>query len=213
MFFEEGYVALSEATAEVFRRLQALQVAGKIVDMKKGLMPHLTVTVWDICEASLKIGTTAANGSFIEASKDVVAWADPRSLSNEHLDLRVGTVGSSTLPGDDGKMRSVQELEFRYGPFLSLPICIPANSFKSSLTFLEEQVQLPLYDEKVVNAAKVILEMVKAKKTVTREIARAKMGEAMSRRRLKLAWALASDHHPALAAPNRWQGLEMDASG
>lgn len=207
MFFEDGYVALSEATGEVFKRLQALQSKGAIRDMDHGLKPHLTITIWDICEAATKIGVTAANSSFIEASKDLLAWADPRATSNEHVDIVVGTVGSSSLPGEDGEMRSRADLEFQYGGFLSLPVCIPANSFQSSLSYLEEQVAQPLRDDEIVTAAKTILTMVKDGEVVTRGIVRDALGSGLSRRKLKLAWALAADHHAPLAAPNRWAGL------
>jgi hypothetical protein len=207
MFFEEGYVPLAEATAEVFRRLQDYQAQGIIADMSQGLKPHLATTVWDICEASSKIGVTAANSSFIEASKELIVWADPRELSNEHIDLRIGSVGSSTLPGEDGKPRSREDLQFQYGGFLSLPVCVPTNSFQSSMTFLEEQVKQPLKDDQVVNGARAILEMIKAKQIVTRELVRKQLGAGMSRRKLKLAWALAAQHHAPLAAPNRWAGL------
>jgi len=207
MFFEEGYVALSEATAEVFRRLQSFADAGIIKDIDKGLRPHLATTIWDICEVSTKIGVTAANSSFIEASKDLIAWADPASMSNEHINLQVGSVGSSELPGEDGEKRSRADLEYQYGGFLSLPVCIPENSFRSSLTFMEEQVKQPLYDEQVIDTAKQILQRVKAGKLVTREIVRESIGSMLSRRKLKLAWGLASQHHEPLKAPNRWSGL------
>lgn len=207
MFFEDGYVALSEATSEVFKRLQGLKAKGVINDLENGLKPHLTLTIWDICEVSTKIGVTASNSSFIEASKDLLAWADPREFHNEHVNIMIGTVGSSTLPDEDGNIRSREDLEFQYGGFLSLPVCIPANSFQSSLSFLEEQVKQPLRDDEVVNAAKIILTMVKNGEVINRGIARDKMGAGMSRRKLKLAWALAAEHHPPLAAPNRWAGL------
>lgn len=211
MFFEEGYVPLAEATAEVFRRLQDYQAAGIIVDLDRGLQIHLTVTMWDICDAASKIGVTASNSSFIDGSKELVAWADPRALSNEHVDLRIGSVGSSSLPGEDGKMRSREDLQFQYGGFLSLPVCVPAASFQSSLSYLEEQVRRPLHDDDVVNAARTILGMVKDGQLVTRELATKRLGAKMSRRNMKLAWGLAADHHPPLAAPNRWQGLDTVA--
>lgn len=207
MFFEEGYVPLSEAATEVFRRLQGHKANGEIKDLDRGLKIHLAISIWDICEVSTKIGVTAANSEFIEASKDLIAWADPRELQNEHVDLRIGSVGSSKMPDEDGNIRTRADLEFQYGQFLSLPICIPANSFKSSLTFMAEQVAEPLMGDEVVTAAKTILTMVKNGEVVTREIARDKMGAGLSRRKLKLAWALACDHHAPLAAPNRWAGL------
>lgn len=207
MFYEEGYLPLASVTGEVFRRLQAYRTQGVIAEMDRGLQPHLTTTIWDICDASQKIGVTASNSTFIEASKDLVAWADPRSFSNEHVDLQIGTVGSSQLTGEDGKSRSREDLQFQYGGFLSLPVCVPANSVQSSLSFLEEQVRQPLRDQEVVNAAKTILQMVKDGELVTREIAKSKLGAGLSRRKLKLAWALAADHHPPLAEPNRWAGL------
>ena len=108
---------------------------------------------------------------------------------------------------DDGKAPTQAELEERYGPFLRLPVCVPVNNFQSSLTFLEHEVKNPLRDEEIVNAAKAIIAMVDAQKLVTREIAREKLAATLSRRKLKLAWALAADHRPQLAAPNRWEGL------
>lgn len=208
MFFEEGWVPLSEATSEVFRRLQALKVAGEIGAGQGGLKLILAISVWDICDAATKIGVTAADGTVISASKDLVAWSDPRALSNEHLDLRAGSVGSSTLHGKDGKPWSEAELKARYGPFLHLPVVIPVNNFQSSMTFLSEEVKVdPTKDDEVVKGARTIIGMLDDGKLVTREIARAKLGANMSRRKFKLAWALAAQNREVLAAPNRWQGL------
>ena len=207
MFFEEGWIPVSTASGEVFKRLQALNADGQIKDMKQGLKLHLSITIWDICDASSRCGVTGADGAVIEASKELVNWADPRSMTNEHLDLLVGSVGSTTLKDENGNMPTQAELEFRYGPFLSLPVCVPVNNFQSSLTFLEHEVKNPLRDEEIVNAAKAIITMLDAGKVVTREIAREKLAATLSRRKLKLAWALAADHRPQLAAPNRWEGL------
>ena len=49
--------------------------------------------------------------------------------------------------------------------------------------------------------------MLEKGEVVTREIARARIGTALSRRRFKLAWAIAATKVPDLKAPNRWQGL------
>jgi len=208
MFFEEGWVPLSEVTAEVFRRLQAMQVAGNVPDGQGGLLPVLALSVWDICDACSKIGVTGEDGTVIPASKDLVAWADPRDLSNEHINLLVGNIGSTQLQDDEGKAPTLEELRLRYGPFLNLPVVLPVNNFQSSLTFLEEEVKNhDPGDEQVLNAAKAILTMVKNAEMVTRELARTKLGAALSRRKFKVAWSLAAQHHPALAAPNRWTGL------
>lgn len=208
MFFEEGWVPLSEVTTEVFRRLQSFSAAGDMPDTKGGLLPVLALSVWDICDACSKIGVTGGDGNVIPASKDLAAWADPRSLSNEHIDLRIGNVGSTQLPGQDGKLPDRDQLHLRYGPFLNLPVVLPVNNVQSSLTFLEEEVknQDP-GEEQVVNAAKAILTMVKNAEIVTREVARAKLGASLSRRKFKVAWSLAAQHHADLAAPNRWVGL------
>lgn len=207
MFFEEGWVPLSEVTSEVFRRLQGFQAAG-LLSAGTGLTGVLAVSVWDICDACTKIGITGADGNVIPASKDLVAWADPRSLSNEHVNLVAGTVGSTTLPGGDGTVPGRDALLLRYGPFLNLPLVIPINNFQSSLTFLEEEVKNEdPKDEAVVNGARTILQMVKDGQLVTRDIARTKLGSGLSRRKFKNAWALAARHAPDLAAPNRWTGL------
>lgn len=208
MFFEEGWVPLSEVTAEVFRRLQAMQVAGNVPDGQDGLLPVLALSVWDICDACSKIGVTGGDGTVIPASKDLIAWADPRNLSNEHVNLLVGNIGSTQLQDDEGNTPTRDELRLRYGPFLNLPVVLPVNNFQSSLTFLEEEVKNhDPRDEQVLNAAKAILTMVKNAERVTRDIARSKLGASLSRRKFKVAWSLAAQHHPDLAAPNRWTGL------
>jgi len=209
MFFEEGWVPLSEVTTEVFRRLQGMQAAGDVPDGQgEPLGPLLAVSVWDICDACTKVGVTASDGTVIPASKDLVAWADPRDLSNEHINLRDGTVGSSQLPNEAGKLQTLVELQVRYGPFLSMPVVIPINNFQSSLTFLEEEVKSQrVNDDAVRGAAKTIIQMNDAEGLLTRDIARRKLGSALSRRKFKLAWGLAARHRPTLALPSRWDGL------
>lgn len=207
MFFDEGWVPMAEATAEVFRKLQELKDAGKIHESHKGLSSLLAISVWDICDASIKVGATLSNGVMITASKELVAWADPTALSNEHIDVRVGTIGSATMPDDSGTLADAETLTQRYGPFLGLPIVVPENNFKSSLTFLEEEAAKPAHDDEIVQAARKLLGMVKAEQLVTREIARNKLGATLSRRKLKIAWAMAAKHAPDLTKPNRWVGL------
>ena len=208
MFFEEGWVPISEASGEVFRRLQVMQGKNQIEGTDAGLRAILAVSVWDICDACTKIGVTGGDGTVIPASKDLVAWADPRNLSNEHICLIEGTVGSSRLTEAEGGEADPATMALRYGPFLNLPIVIPVNNYQSSMTFLEEEVSNEAEGRKIVaEAAAKIEAMVQAGGLVTREIARSALGASLSRRRFKLAWALASDRVPDLVAPNRWQGL------
>lgn len=206
MFFEEGWVPLSEVTSEVFRRLQVMQAAGKLG--AGGLTEPLAISVWDICEACSKIGVTGADGNVIPASKDLVAWADPRSLSNEHLHMVAGTIGSTSLKDDSGAVPTRDMLALRYGGFLNMPVVIPVNNYQSSLTFLEEEAGAQAAeDQKVSDAAQTILHTIDAGELVTREIMRTRLGASLSRRKFKMAWGLASDNRPELAEPNRWQGL------
>jgi len=208
MFFEDGWVPLSEVTAEVFRRLQGFHAAGAINDHTGPLTPVLALSVWDMCDACTKIGVTGPDGAIVPASKDIVAWADPTNLSNEHVDLTQGSVGSTSLPGEDGKLPSRDELHLRYGPFLNLPVVIPINNFQSSLTFLEEEVcGQAAKDEEILKGAQTIVKMLDSGVLVTRDTARVKLGAGLSRRKFKSAWALAAKHRPDLAAPNRWVGL------
>lgn len=207
MFFEEGWVPISDVTSEVFRAIQGALASGEMRPPKGGLTGVLALSVWDICDATTKFGVTAADGTVIPASKEILAWADPESLSNEHVNLRAGTVGSSDLPDEKGKMPSREQLIDRYGSFLGLPVVIPLNGFQSSMTFLAEELKRAHErDQMVVDAAKTILRMAEAG-FVTREVARTTLGASLSRRKFKQAWALASQHNPDLRAPNRWQGL------
>ncbi|MCG6902177.1 MAG: hypothetical protein LJE68_05795 [Rhodobacter sp.] len=208
MFFEDGWVSLSEVTAEVFRRLQAMKAAGQMRDTGDGLRSMLALSVWDICDACSKIGVTGPDGVVVPATKDLIAWADPRELSNEHVNLLVGNVGSSDLPDADGNLPTREQLMLRYGPFVNLPVVLPVNNFQSSLTFLEEEVvKHDPGDEHILRAAQLILTMIEDGELVTREIARVKLGASLSRRKFKVAWALAAQHSPELATPNRWAGL------
>jgi len=208
MFFEEGWVPLSEVTAEVFRRLQEIAAEGPVAGAEKGLGGILAISVWDICDACTKIGATGPDGTVVPASKDLLSWADPRNLSNEHVDLTVGSIGSSTLKDDTGAAPSMGALALRYGPFLNLPLVIPINNYQSSLTFLEEEVKgHDARDPELLRAAQAIIGMVDGDGLTTREIARKKLGSGLSRRKFKFAWSLASHHRPALAAANRWAGL------
>lgn len=207
MFFEDGWVPLAEVTSEVFRRLQSLQAAGN-PGAQGALATTLAISIWDICDACTKIGVTGADGTVVAASKDLVAWADPRNLSNEHLHLMAGTIGSTSMPDDTGQPPSREALIRRYGPFLNMPVVIPVNNFQSSLTFLEEEVSGQAAGAaEITDAARTIVTAVDAGDLVTRDIMRAKLGSGLSRRKFKLAWGLAADHRPDLAAPNRWQGL------
>ncbi len=208
MFFEEGWVPLSEVTSDVFRRLQTIKAAGEMGNPQASMQATLAISVWDICDASTKVGVTGPDGVVVPASKDLIAWADPEDLSNEHMNLREGSVGSSTLPDEDGKRPSVDALRLRYGPFLTLPVVLPTNNVQSSMTFLAEEVKNERADdETMIEAARAILQMVASGALVTREIARAKLGASLSRRKFKQAWALAARKHPDLRAPNRWIGL------
>lgn len=208
MFFEEGWVPLSEVTAEVFRRLQGFAAEGPIAGADKGLGGILAISVWDICDACTKIGATGPDGTVVPASKDLLSWADPRNLSNEHVDLTVGSVGSSSLKDDTGAVPSRDALALRYGPFLNLPLVIPINNYQSSLTFLEEEVKgHDARDPELLRAAQVIIKMSDGEGLLTREIARRTLGSGVSRRKFKFAWALAAQHRPELAAANRWAGL------
>jgi hypothetical protein len=200
MFYEEGWVPLSEVSSEVLRRLQALQAEGKVGKGQGSLGQILSVTVWDICDAATKLGVTAADGSVVPASKDLVAWGDPLSPVNEHLDLRIGSVGSGAAAEPEAQRR-------RYGPFLHLPLVIPVNNFQSSMTFLAEEVLADVEgDSALADGARLILSLHRGGGT-TRELARSRIGTALSRRRFKMAWAMAAAHAPELKDADRWKGI------
>lgn len=208
MFFIEGWVPVSEVTLEVFRILQGLQVGGKIGKGHGSLKTVLAVSVWEMLDGATKIGATTTDGIVVDASRDLTAWADPTALMNEHMDLQMGTVGSSSLPDAKGNPPDRAEQALRYGPFYNLPIVIPVNSYQSSLGYLAEEVKDDATeDQALLDGARMILTMVQKKELVTREIARARIGTALTRRRFKMAWAIAAAKAPELKAPNRWSGI------
>ena len=208
MFFEEGWIPLGEVTGNVFRRLQSLKAENKIGKGQGSLRSILAVTVWDVCEASAKLAVTAPDGTAVSVSKDVVMWADPTSLSNEHVNIQVGTVGSSDMLDEHGDLPDTETLVARYGPFLNLPVVITTNTFQSSIGYLAEEVKDDLTEDKeLIDGARTILSMAESGELLTREIARARIGTSLSRRRFKLAWAMAAAKVPELKKPNRWAGL------
>ncbi|MEM1386287.1 MAG: hypothetical protein AAF748_00725 [Pseudomonadota bacterium] len=208
MFFIEGWVPVSEVTLEVFRKLQGLHVDGKIGKGHGSLKTVLGISVWEILDGATKIGATGPDGIVVDASRDLTAWADPTALMNEHINLQRGTVGSSRLPGEDGKVPEPTLQAQRYGAFYNLPVVIPVNSYQSSLGYLAEEVKDDASeDEGLREGARTILTMVQKGDLVTREIARARIGTGLTRRRFKMAWAIAAAKVPELRAPNRWTGL------
>jgi len=208
MFFEEGWIPLSEVTQEVFRKLQALKAAGKIGKGQGNLRSVMAISIWEFLDAATKLAVTSPGGDAVETSRDLVAWADPTALQNEHIQLQAGTVGSSTLPGEDGKVPDDTARRLLYGPFTNLPIIIPINSYQSSLGYLENEVSEDVTeDTALLESARLILAMVDAKELVTREIARSRIGTKLGRRKFKLAWAIAAAKAPDLKQPNRWLGL------
>ncbi len=208
MFFIEGWVPVSEVTLEVFRRLQALQAEGKIGKGHGSLKTILGVSVWEVLDGATKIGATNPDGTVVDATPDLVSWADPTALMNEHIDLRIGTVGSSRLAREDGSIPEATEQALTYGPFFNLPVVIPLNSYQSSLGYLGEEVKDDATeDTDLLDGARLILSMVDKGELVTRELVRSKIGTSLSRRRFKMAWAIAAAKVPELKKPNRWKGL------
>lgn len=208
MFFEEGWIPLSEITADVFRRLQVLKSNKKIGRGQGSLRGILAVTIWDICEATTKLGATGPGGTVVSASKELVLWSDPTSLSNEHINLQIGSVGSSDLLDEQGEMPTTEAQVLRYGPFLNLPLVIPVNIYQSSVGYMAEEVREDLsHDTALVDGAKTILSMIEEGELLTRDIAKTRVGTALSRRKFKLAWAMAAAKRPELKRPNRWVGL------
>lgn len=208
MFFEEGWVPVSEVTQEVFRMLQGLKVEDKIGKGHGSMKTVLAVSVWEMLDGATKIGATSSTGRVVDASRDLIAWADPTALMNEHIDLQVGSVGSSQLPDADGTVADVDTRRLRYGSFFNMPVVIPVNSYQSSLGYLAEEVKDDVSeDEALLDGARLILTMVQKGELVTRELARSRIGTTLTRRRFKMAWAIAASKAAELKAPNRWQGL------
>ncbi len=196
MFFEEGWTSIADVTHEVTERVQRFH-AGRVKDGtplpgKDAMRSDIAISVWEICDAATKAGVMTQTGLMVPASKLLLTWHDPRKTHNAHIDIRRGVVGSSP----DLKP---EEAQSRYGAFLYLALAVPTNGVESSLTFLDEELadQNPR-DPKVVDTAKMILGEVKAGRMVTKPMMREKAGNGISRRKFKLAWALAAEAHPPL---------------
>lgn len=199
MFFEEGWASIADVTAEVRDRVlafhaRAAEEAGKPLSTKR-VLADTAISVWEICDAATKAGVTTADGALVPASKALLAWEDPRRLWNRHVDLRAGTVGSGAAAAGTPP----EEMTGTYGPFLYLPLCVPLNGVESSLSFLEEELrQQSQRDEEMLTVAAKIIAAAEAGRTMTRQIARQTIAGSLSRRKFKLAWALATDKRPEL---------------
>lgn len=199
MFFEEGWASLADVTAEVFDRTlafhaKAAEAAGGQVSQKR-VLADVAISVWDMCDAATKAGVTGVDGSLVPASKLLLAWDDPRKLWNSHVDLRIGTVGSGAASAGIPP----EELRARYGPFMHLPLAIPLNGVQSSMSFLEEELrQQGERDEETLGVAAKLIAAAESGRVMTRLIARQSIAATLSRRKFKIAWALASDKRPEL---------------
>ncbi|MBV0910886.1 hypothetical protein [Anianabacter salinae] len=196
MFFEEGWTTVADVTDEVTERVQAFHAAraqgGTALPTADVMQTDIAISVWEICDAATKVGAMTPTGLMVPASKLLLAWHDPRKMHNRHIDLRQGVVGSS--PDADRA-----EAQSRYGAFLYQPLAIPTNGVESSLTFLDEELtSQSTRDPIVVDTAKMILAEVKAGALVTKRMMRQKAGNAITRRKFKIAWALAAEAHPPL---------------
>ncbi|RMD90047.1 MAG: hypothetical protein D6811_11235 [Alphaproteobacteria bacterium] len=208
MFFEEGWAAIADVTAEVTERVEAFHAranaqSGGAPVPRKAVLEDVAISVWEICDAATKVGVTTAAGTLVPASKRLLDWEDPRRLWNRHLDLRLGNVGSAPIPGvTDAELRA------RYGAFLHLPLAIPENGVESSLSFLDEELaNKEANREAELEVAARIVAAFDAGQTLTRRLARAEFGAKLSRRSFKMAWAAAMDVRPALAAdPDQGEG-------
>lgn len=199
MFFEEGWSSIADVTVEVQERVlsfhaEQAKATGRPVSQRR-VMADVALSVWEICDAATKAGVTVAGGGLVPASKGLLAWEDPRSPINRHVDIRAGTVGS----GGAAAGLSEAELRARYGAFLYLPLSVPQNGVESSLTFLEEELRTQaVRDEELLTVAARIIAASEAGETLTRGIARRTIGGALTRRKFKIAWALAADKRPEL---------------
>jgi hypothetical protein len=196
MFFEEGWISVADVTREVADRVQSFHAAqGGALPGDAEILAEVALSVWEICDAATKAAVTAPDGQVVQASKALLEWDDPRKLWNPHLDLRLGNIGSAAA-GET----TLEALRARYGAFLHLPMILPLNGVQSSLTFLEEELRdKPERDEETLKVAAGIVTAAQDGQLMTRGIARRGIGANISRRKFKIAWALACDHHPALA--------------
>lgn len=201
MFFDEGWAALADVTAEVTERVMAFharaaQQAGRPPVSRQTVLEDVAISVWEICDAATKVGVTTPAGVLVPASRRLLEWEDPRRLWNRHLDLRMGNVGSAPIPGITEAERVA-----RYGAFLNLPVAVPENGVESSLSFLEEELaQKDATREAELEVAARMVAAFDAGQRFTRRMARADYGASLSRRSFKRAWAAAITVRPALAA-------------
>lgn len=201
MFFEEGWTSIADVTVEVTDRVQKFyarrtEADGAPVPSAEAMRMDVAISVWEICDVATKVGAVTPTGQMIPASKVLTAWHDPRKMHNAHIDIRYGVVGSSPDADRD-------EAQARYGAFIFQPLSIPTNGVESSLSFLDDELAAQsTKDPLVVDTAKLILAEAKAGHIVTRTIMREKAGSRVSRRKFKLAWALAAEAHPPL-----WQDI------
>ena len=72
MFFEEGWSALSDITAEVITRVQSFyagqaDAAGEERPSDKKMLADIAISVWEICDAATKVGAVSPEITIVQS--------------------------------------------------------------------------------------------------------------------------------------------------
>ncbi|WP_131802630.1 hypothetical protein [Limimaricola pyoseonensis] len=126
MFYKDDWMPLSDS----FRVLHAAETW---VSTANGFDIDSTVRttskhLWTHLNEVDQIGVLLSNGEIVFASKRLVDDDFFGERSNAHVDLLIGTVGSTTAEEIE-HFRSNDDLIKRYGPFLGCPILLKQKEF------------------------------------------------------------------------------------
>lgn len=167
-----------------------------------------TVTeAWEIFERANRRAILLPNGSTVDVDQDIFNWPGINSLSNHHIDLTKGTVGSSDLNNDADDPYTIEARRELYGPFLGFTVLVPKNLLEYAKGKVDERGEpsnkrVPI-SQSPNDVAKAIGASIDIGEKLTKTEYRETFAPNISVRAFETAWKIAVEQHPELAKPGR----------
>lgn len=212
MFYQDGWVPLCDVAAEVRRRNdEALDITSEDASRDPSLRLQVweaysgaILSIWEILDNASEIAVLLPNGVVAKASRQLVEWDGTDRLSNSHLQIFIGTVGSAIPEAADEEVGK-DLANIRYGPFLGLPILLPQECWEIAAGLRDASYAPPDQNTRItyVEVARQIIAAHDADKGLRKSDLKEQLASTWSARRFERSWAIASQERPALSKPGR----------
>lgn len=222
MFAPKGWISLREI---YFTITAIFDEKGHIGDIEIFGDENFEVT-WLYLQESSEVAVCLPSGEPVSASRLLIFSDNPYDNLNDHIDISVGTVGSSQSSNHMSEPPDERELQRRYGPFLHLPLIFPHDDF---LEFLDDfEADIPAYigprlsttdetDPLPIGENQLFSKRDMSPRAVSEEIirladlgklpkfqdAKALLAKEQSVRSFRFAWNLAREKRPEISRPGR----------